>query len=181
MTSGPRRLRDDERELWKDVTRSIKPMRRQIEAEPEHAPAAPAKLKTSNKVRPTTAAPAPAKSKPRQLPTLAPLSRRMKQRLARGTEEIDGRLDLHGRTQAEAHAALLSYLRSAQNRGVKNILVITGKGTRELNSERGVLKRQVPIWLRLPEFRSLVVGFEQAHVGHGGEGALYVRVRRSKA
>ena len=45
-------------------------------------------------------------------------------------------------------------------------------------SERGVLRRQVPQWLSLPEFRALVVGFEEAHIGHGGEGALYVRVRR---
>jgi DNA-nicking Smr family endonuclease len=104
----------------------------------------------------------------------------MKQKLARGTESIDGRLDLHGRTQAEAHAALLSFLRSAQRRGAKNVLVITGKGSGEYAAERGVLKRQVPMWLGLPEFRGYVVGFEQAHIGHGGEGALYVRLRKSR-
>jgi DNA-nicking Smr family endonuclease len=61
------------------------------------------------------------------------------------------------------------------------VLVITGKGrTSAAASERGVLRRQVPLWLSLPEFRSLVVGFEEAHIGHGGEGALYVRIRRSK-
>jgi DNA-nicking Smr family endonuclease len=43
-----------------------------------------------------------------------------------------------------------------------------------------VLKRQVPLWLALPEFRSLVVGFEDAHIGHGGQGALYVRLRRAQ-
>ena len=58
------------------------------------------------------------------------------------------------------------------------MLVITGKGKIGAESERGVLRRQVPQWLSLPEFRSLVVGFEEAHIGHGGEGALYVRVRR---
>ena len=57
------------------------------------------------------------------------------------------------------------------------MLVITGKGkVGGAKSERGVLRRQVPQWLSLPEFRSLVVGFEEAHIGHGGEGALYVRV-----
>jgi DNA-nicking Smr family endonuclease len=60
------------------------------------------------------------------------------------------------------------------------VLVITGKGKVGAESERGVLRRQVPQWLNLPEFRSLVVGFEEAHVGHGGEGALYVRVRRAR-
>jgi DNA-nicking Smr family endonuclease len=39
----------------------------------------------------------------------------------------------------------------------------------------------VPLWLMLPELRSLVVGFESASVRHGGEGALYVRLRRSRA
>jgi DNA-nicking Smr family endonuclease len=58
--------------------------------------------------------------------------------------------------------------------------VITGKGVRgsAAGGERGVLRRQVPQWLQLPELRAYVVGFEAAHVGHGGEGALYVRIRR---
>ena len=55
--------------------------------------------------------------------------------------------------------------------------MITGKGVRG-DGERGVLKRQVPMWLRLPEFRDMVVGFETAGIGHGGEGAMYVRMRR---
>jgi DNA-nicking Smr family endonuclease len=104
----------------------------------------------------------------------------MKQRVARGKETIDGRLDLHGLTQSEAHAALLRFLRAASSRGARLVLVITGKGARVGEGERGVLKRHVPQWLGLPEFRALVVGFENAHVAHGGEGALYVRVRRSK-
>jgi DNA-nicking Smr family endonuclease len=60
--------------------------------------------------------------------------------------------------------------------------VVTGKGTArtDADGERGVLRRQVPLWLALPEFRSLVVGFEDAHVGHGGQGALYVRLRRAQ-
>jgi DNA-nicking Smr family endonuclease len=111
---------------------------------------------------------------------LAPLGRRMKQRVARGKEAIDGRLDLHGLTQSEAHAALLRFLRAASARGARLVLVITGKGAREGGSERGVLKRQVPHWLGLPEFRTLVIGFDNAHITHGGEGALYVRVRRGK-
>jgi DNA-nicking Smr family endonuclease len=63
------------------------------------------------------------------------------------------------------------------------VLVITGKGARaqDERGERGVLKRQVPLWLKLPEFRAYVVGFEEAHIGHGGEGALYVRLRRARA
>jgi DNA-nicking Smr family endonuclease len=119
---------------------------------------------------------------------LAPLGRRLKQRVARGREPIDARLDLHGMTQQEAHTELLRFLHRAQASGVKTALVVTGKGLRKSSSSdgrdadnrHGVLKRQVPMWLALPEFRPLIVGFDDAHVGHGGEGALYVRLRRGK-
>ena len=121
-------------------------------------------------------------------PPLAPLGRRLKQRVARGREPIEARLDLHGMTQQQAHAALLRFLHRAQAGGAKTALVVTGKGLRrsssgaeyDADSRPGVLKRQVPLWLALPEFRPLVVGFDDAHVGHGGEGALYVRLRRGK-
>jgi DNA-nicking Smr family endonuclease len=113
-------------------------------------------------------------------PALVPLGRRVKQRVARGRDPIDARIDLHGHTQKQAHVALGRFLQRAQADGARMVLVVTGKGgTRNTGSERGVLKRQVPMWLSLPEFRSFVVGFEDAHVGHGGEGALYVRLRRA--
>jgi DNA-nicking Smr family endonuclease len=64
--------------------------------------------------------------------------------------------------------------------GFTFVLVITGKGKIGAESERGILRRQVPQWLALPEFRAVVVGFEQAHIGHGGEGALYIRIRRAR-
>ncbi len=75
-------------------------------------------------------------------------------------------------------------MRRAQGDGAKYVLVITGKGRMSASDgsrEVGVLKRQVPQWLRLPEFRIYVTGFENAHVGHGGEGALYVRLRRQRS
>jgi DNA-nicking Smr family endonuclease len=119
---------------------------------------------------------------PKPPPRLEPIERRQKQRLARGVEPIDARLDLHGKTQGEAHAALLRFLRRAQADGAKFVLVITGKGTpaRDNGIERGVLRRAVPLWLKLPEFRAYATAFEQARVGHGGEGALYVRLRRQR-
>ena len=66
---------------------------------------------------------------------------------------------------------------ATRDRDARLVLVITGKGR---GGEIGVLRRQVPQWLGLPEFRALVVGFEDASVNHGGEGALYIRVRRSR-
>jgi DNA-nicking Smr family endonuclease len=134
--------------------------------------------------RPATAIPHRAMPgpKPVQAPPLAPLERRLKQRLSRGTESIDARIDLHGMTQSEAHGRLLHFIRRAQADDAKVVLVITGKGNfeRHVGGERGVLKRQVPLWLRLPEFRSYVVAFENAAISHGGEGALYVRLRRKR-
>jgi DNA-nicking Smr family endonuclease len=104
----------------------------------------------------------------------------LRQRVARGLAAIDVRLDLHGMTQRQAHAALLRFLAGAQTRNAKVALVVTGKGigTAVAASERGVLRRQVPLWLSLPEFRRFIVSFEQAHASHGGEGALYLRLRR---
>ncbi len=115
-------------------------------------------------------------------PPLAPLTRRTKKRIARGNHAIDGRLDLHGMTQAEAHDALFGFLRAKQARGAKVVLVITGKGARgsDDGGGRGVLKRMVPMWLGMPDFRGLIVGFESAAMGHGGEGALYVSLRKAR-
>ena len=82
------------------------------------------------------------------------------------------------------HAALLGFLRRAQADGAKIALVVTGKGARSNAGAgvgaHGVLKRQVPLWLALPEFRPFIVGFDEAHGSHGGQGALYVRVRRAR-
>ena len=166
-----RRLTDEDRKLWGHFTRSVAPLRRPpVPADPPSAVAS-SKTKSATQVRPLARAAAPAA---RTAAGLEPFDRRLKQRLARGTESLDDRIDLHGKTQSEAHAALISFLRKAQSHGAKFVLVITGKGG-------GVLKRQVPQWLKLPEFRGYVLGFEDAHLGHGGAGALYVRIRRGKA
>ena len=176
---GRRRLDPDERSLWKHVTRAIAPLsgrRRDVADDPVAPAAPPPKARTKPKAQ-AVAAPVAPKPSPRAQP--APLGRKAKRRLSRGADEIHGRLDLHGMTQAQAHDALLGFLHSSRGRGAKIVLVITGKGARgDGSSERGVLKRQVPMWLRLPEFRELVVGFEAAGIAHGGEGAMYVRIRR---
>ena len=179
-----RALSEEERALWDSVARQIKPLRKKPRA--AKPPAAETSLpavatKLAAPLRPTAPAAAPKPSKP-TIPPLAPLGRRERTRLSRGKEEIDARLDLHGMTQSRAHRALFGFLQRAHHDGFTFVLVITGKGRLgSAETERGVLRRQVPHWLSLPEFRSLVVGFEEAHVGHGGEGALYVRIRRSRA
>jgi DNA-nicking Smr family endonuclease len=132
-----------------------------------------------------SAAPAVAPSPP-PAPPLAPLERRLRQRLSRGSHPIDAVIDLHGLRQEEAHAALRGFLLSAQRQGHAVVLVVTGKGgaaaaSKSLFEERGVLRRIVPHWLRLPDLRAVVVGFEEAVQHHGGAGALYVRIRRVRS
>ena len=177
-----RGLSKEERALWQGVTRAVAPLRRpEGQAEPDFeglpeakAPKILGAMRASVSVR------------PKPPPPLAPLDRRLKQKLARGTQKIDARLDLHGHTQSQAHDALKHFLRAAQAKGAGFALVITGKGMKDLGihggPERGegVLKRAVPLWLKLPEFREYVIGFEQASIGHGGAGALYVRLRKKR-
>jgi DNA-nicking Smr family endonuclease len=184
-----RQLTEEERALWSGVARSVKPLRPARRAVTEQSAADSVANEKKSPARPhgaeqvSRSSSAVAAPRPKN-PPLAPLDRRLKQRVARGREPIDTRLDLHGYTQARAHAALLAFLQRAQRDGARLVLVVTGKGAARSDSlapgERGVLKRQVPIWLALPEFRAFVVGFEAAHVGHGGEGALYVRLRRRR-
>jgi DNA-nicking Smr family endonuclease len=183
---APRRRRalsEEERALWEAVAKSTKPLKK------KQRPAKPALVAPAVVIaaatpidappKPRIAAPAVVKRPRPEPPPLALLGRRERTQLARGKKDIEARLDLHGMTQARAHRALLSFLQRASDDGLTFVLVITGKGrTTGPESERGVLRRQVPEWLGLAEFRAHVVGFEEAHIGHGGGGALYVRVRR---
>lgn len=114
-------------------------------------------------------------------PSLARLDHRTKRRLVRGVIAIDERLDLHGATQEAAHAILRGFLATARARGARIVLVITGKGKGGADPhDRGVLRRAVPHWLSEPSLREVVLGFEEAHLAHGGAGAIYVRLRRAR-
>jgi len=182
--SRRRELTDEEEALWSGVARSVKPLRpakakaKSIKAKAAIASAA-AEKKHVPRRSPVLSQPAvPPVEAP---PPLTPFDRRGKKRVARGRDAIDARIDLHGLTQSEAHDALIRFVRRAQAAGSRIVLVVTGKGSgtsRDGERERGVLRRRVPLWLALPEFRPFIVGFEAAHVAHGGEGALYVRLRR---
>jgi DNA-nicking Smr family endonuclease len=187
--TAPRRKRalsEEERVLWESVAKQVKPLRKKPRTPkalttPAEEPLVAVKAKGLPKSLPASRPSKSATPDRPPVPPLAPLGRRERSQLSRGRKEIDARLDLHGMTQSRAHRALLSFLQRANAEGLTFVLVITGKGRMVgPESERGVLRRQVPEWLSLPEFRMLVVGFEEAHIGHGGEGALYVRVRRAR-
>lgn len=115
------------------------------------------------------------------------LDRRSQERLRRGRLPIEGRLDLHGHTQADAHRALGVFIRQAYRRGLRCVLIITGKGGERVdeddsimpNRSKGVLRRQVPLWLE-GELGRMVLAVETARRQHGGDGAYYVLLRRRR-
>jgi DNA-nicking Smr family endonuclease len=190
----PRGLSGEDARLWSAVARLITPLSGRAHAPPvEPSPAAP---KAAPAAPPVPAPPPPkplrkrvVKPNPPALPpapVVAPppapgLERRVRLALRRGALKVEARLDLHGMYQAEAHGALTGFLMRARAAGHTHVLVVTGKGGSGFDdafSERGVLRRSVPHWLRSPELRGLVLGFEEAARHHGGAGALYVRLRR---
>jgi DNA-nicking Smr family endonuclease len=178
-----RSLSEEERALWDSVAKQIKPLRKKPRAAASltAAPQAETRVRPQIPVHPKPAVIpiVPSPKKP-MIPPLAPLGRRERSQLSKGKKEIEARLDLHGMTQERAHRMLSGFLRQAHGDGLTFVLVITGKGKVGSESERGVLRRHVPQWLSQPELRNVVVGFEEAHIGHGGAGALYVRIRRAR-
>lgn len=182
----------EELALWRHATADVRPREEKAITPddpaltpPNPASAGPASTAAAS-VPDRAAPPAPneqRKSSPPALAPLAPLERRLKRRLTSGKAQVDDVLDLHGLTQAQAHRRLNHFLwRSAEN-GAKLVLIITGKGApitadEGHATERGILRRNTPHWLRSPELRAIVLSVEEAALPHGGAGALYVRLRR---
>jgi DNA-nicking Smr family endonuclease len=169
--------------LWAQVTRALTPLQRRppaVEPKPT-APPVSASAKPSRACPPPRPVSAPVVTEAKAAP-LTRLDRRFKQRLARGVIAIDDRIDLHGLTQAEAFARLTAFVRRARRAGARTVLVITGKGAAgAVDAEpRGVLRRQVPLWLSAAGLREAVIAFAPAAPEHGGTGALYVRLRRGE-
>ena len=169
-----RELTDEERILWNLIARTTTPLRGKTVAEPEPI------LKEPTPSAPKSTEPAPLPAKAVTAPTaklqVQHLDRTTQKKIAKGKLPLEARIDLHGLRQDAAHSLLQSFLRRAHDGGVRYVLVITGKGSSSASD--GVLKRSVPGWLATPAFRDLVSGYEDASRGHGGEGALYVRLRR---
>lgn len=180
MSGGPK-LNPEDRILWGKVARSTRPMpgrmeellafEDQFEASPEEKDV-PA---LNRAAVPSSTLGTEAEGK-RTQHLHHPLEKPVKRKLSRGHLALEARIDLHGLIQSEAHGMLLDFLIRAHERGLRHVLVITGKGS-SLGSE-GALKRAVPLWFAMPEFRFLISSYEPAARQHGGEGALYVRLSR---
>jgi len=192
-------LKDADLALWKHVTRDTKPLakREPPPAPVPETPPAKAAPKADQGTKPTRhlsrplPRPRPVAPVKRAEPAIehgraAGVDRRSAERLRRGRLPVEARLDLHGHTQDQAHAALDHFLGEAQARGLRCVLVITGKGTTTraatgaATGASGVLRGQVPRWLNEPGNRARVLAFDYAQPKHGGLGALYVLMRRRK-
>jgi len=178
MTRPPKALSEEDRILWTLVARSTKPLpgkpKQQEPAPVENFAEAMAEQDRKRAPAPDPVRPAQPK---RHLPTHLDVPTLDK--LAKGRLPIEARVDLHGMTQDEAYSLLYTFLSRAHARGARYVLVITGKGSS--SGGDGVLKRMVPGWLSTPTFRPFVSSHDHAARGHGGGGALYVRLRRSHA
>jgi DNA-nicking Smr family endonuclease len=201
----PRTITADEAELWAYATRSLDKVKAKArvaaaapssdltasrQASPRRTSSGleepgPAGTERSRKAKP---APPPAQRPPERPPPLADFDRRRARQIASGRIKVDGRIDLHGLRQRDAHARLRAFLFDAYAKGLRTVLVITGKGAGEQagdplgalagEHQRGVLRRSVPHWLGEPELRPIVLSFTQANPRHGGAGALYIQLRR---
>lgn len=198
-----RTLRPEEQEIWAAVARSATPMHpgrqlflREIEtpqnAVPVH-PGAPNPHGHTQMRVPLFQLGEKARSAPKidLTPTpaealaAAPLEMDAKThgKMTRGKLAPEARIDLHGLTLSEAHPELIRFILNAQSDGLRLVLVITGKGKRSqdigpIPQRMGILRHQVPHWLRLPPLGHAVLQVSEAHLKHGGSGAYYVYLRR---
>jgi len=194
-SKGGRAVTPDEAELWERLARSVD----KVKAKPRVASHAPPTEPPAARAAAASAKAAVAGSKPVRQPRatsqaqrpapLATLDRRAVRQIASGRVAIDARLDLHGVHQRDARARLRAFLLEAQAKGCRNVLVITGKGGAGPadplagalgEPQRGVLRRSVPHWLEQPELHGVVLGYVAAGVRHGGDGALYVQLRKAR-
>jgi DNA-nicking Smr family endonuclease len=178
---------DSDAGLWERVAGSARPLKKHRTAmKPE--PLLPPSRKAAKESEPA-AKPAPPKAQPKSIPAARgeALDRETARKLERGHLAVEARLDLHGMRQREAHAALRRFLKFAQGKGYRHVLVITGKGSEPETpgsfyeeDARGVLRQAVPHWLGSPDLAHVVVSFASAPRRLGGEGALYVRLRKAR-
>ena len=198
----PRHLSREERQLWDRVARSVDPIERARSAQAPQ-PRKPESRRPAKDVPPPDPAEAfPAfrigsAAEPRVVhDTVAPLGDRLRaapvrmdhktyKRMVRGKQKPEGRIDLHGLTLDQAYPALISFILSAQQAEKRLVLVITGKGRRKdddgpIPVRPGILRHQVPQWLRVAPLAQAVLEVRPAHLKHGGEGAYYVYLRKRR-
>ena len=174
-------LSPEDRRIWARVAGSVTPSKPRkapriavgaVDPDPPAAPLSKGPAKARSAAPPYTP-PAALPARPRGLPE--ELEPRRQRRLSRERDPIEARFDLHGYGRFQAQDALTAFLTGAQARGYRSVLVVTGQGRRS----SGVIRASVHEWLQAPALRSVVSGFAPAARHHGGDGALYVTIRRA--
>lgn len=189
----PRRrpIRPEEEALWHAVARTAKPMHAPVFRKKLHdlpaAVAEPAvKIPTTPRLAPFRLGEKPSAPRPQIAPSSAlNMDAKSFGKMTRGKLSPEARIDLHGMTLAEAHPELTRFIHKAHVAGLRLVLVITGKGkpgvdTGPMPRRTGILRQQVPHWLHQPPLGALILQVTEAHLRHGGGGAYYVYLRRSR-
>jgi DNA-nicking Smr family endonuclease len=169
-TDNPVPARGD-RLLWREAVRSVTPLRGRVAAVLSASGSTPPATAEEKRARQQIPAP--------PLDQCSGIDRANAERLKRGLHPIEARLDLHGKTQAEAHHALAAFIHSSSEAGRRCVLVITGRGLGP--SGPGVLKSAVPRWLEEAGLRRKILAVAPAQPRDGGAGALYLLLRRHRA
>lgn len=192
--SKTRQVQDEEHALWREVMRDVRRVRkkRPLAIAADKRVADKPKVAVRSEKAPHRAKPSPT-PKPKAAPTGVGLDGSTSAKLKRGKILPEATLDLHGLTQAQAHLRLITFVRRCAERDFRCVLVITGKGApaskamemtgrfeMPQRSQSGVLRLMVPRWLEEGDTRGFVAGSQAAHVRHGGDGALYVYLRRKR-
>jgi DNA-nicking Smr family endonuclease len=186
MSRRKRPLTAEDKDLWGRIRKTVTPLKGKslvdeeletwmehvTDAEPAPAQAAPAPVFPAAPAKPFLPAYVPPVSQ--KSPGAQALDDITMKKLRKGRLEIDARIDLHGMSEHAAHDALLRFIKQVRRDDARIVLIITGKG----KGGEGVLRRAVPLWFGEAVFKPLVGGWRKAHAAHGGEGALYVRLRR---
>jgi DNA-nicking Smr family endonuclease len=169
-------LSADDIQVWAAVAATVKPLTPQKKKYPmQEANCQVPSLTLENQTSPDIP-PLLVKTTPAHSETAKPLQRldRSENRTLKketfGSRQV---LDLHGLSAEQGKQALQRFVQEAFDAGLRSILVITGKG-------KGILRREVPHWLETPPLRRQVSRFGEAHIVHGGEGALYIKLRKRK-
>lgn len=177
MTFGGRKLTGEELRLWREVM-----------GEPGSVPEEITEGDEKHRDRQSVQGLAVTARAPRLPQAPGGLGKHEVRAIRRGKMIIENRIDLHGMTRDQARAAVTRFLKDSAARGLKCVLVITGKGGhvtdqagRRFVAGISVLRVELPHWLGSPELAQLVTGSEPALPKDGGSGARYVLLRRPRS
>lgn len=166
-------------DIWEQVTREIKPIKR-----PENIPCKPVKLKEIQQSVHLNEAYAGEKLDNLDLDITDNIDANTAKKFKREEFRIEKTLDLHGYTEDKAYEAVFKFVRTAYIQGKRCILIITGKGLKhdcdDFFASKGILKERVPQWLNTPELRPLILSYRHPSAQNGGEGSLYILLRRKR-